>query len=61
VQGPGSIRAGDMAWSPDSRQIAFKGSVRDGKTEIALTSVDGSSKGFRVLTTQNADPDLGCC
>ena len=48
----------NMAWSPDSRQIAFKCLTKDGKSEIAVTSVDGSSKDFRVLMTENIDPDL---
>lgn len=46
-------------WSPDSRQICFKGSRKNGGTEMAITSVDGSSKGFRVITTDPVDTDFG--
>ena len=48
----------NAAWSPDSRQIAFKGAVKGGESEVAVTSVDGSSNGFRVLTTETTEPDM---
>lgn len=48
----------NAAWSPDSRQIAFKGKVKDSQFEVAITSVDGSSKGFRVVTTETTQPDM---
>ena len=48
----------NTAWAPNSRQIAFKGNVKGGQTEIAVTSVDGSSKGFRVVSSETFDPDM---
>ena len=48
----------NAAWSPDSRQIAFKGNVRGGQTEVAITSVDGSAKGFRVVSTETFDSEM---
>ena len=48
----------NTAWSPDSRQIAFKGNVKGGQTEIVITSVDGSAKGHRVVSAETFDPDM---
>lgn len=48
----------NMEWAPDSRQIVFKGSVRNGGVEVAIVSVDGSSKGFKVLTTEQTGTDF---
>lgn len=45
----------NMEWSPDSRQICFKGDVSGGK-EVGLASVDGSP--VRVLTTANVYEDF---
>ena len=42
----------NMGWSPDGREIIFKGDRRNG-SEAAITSVDGSSAGFRVVTSEN--------
>lgn len=42
----------NMEWSPDSEQICFKGKRLDEKTEVAIVTVDGSSRNFRVLTTE---------
>lgn len=42
----------NMAWSPDSRQIVFKGTGRDG-SQIAIVSVAGSDKGYQVVTDEN--------
>ena len=39
----------NMAWSPDSRQIIFKGNGRNG-SQIAIVSVEGSNKEYRVVT-----------
>ena len=47
-----------MEWSPDSRKICFKGNVKDGGYEMAITAVDGSSSGFQVLTTENINSDF---
>lgn len=48
----------NMEWSPDSQQICFKGRRQDEKTEVAIISVDGSSKNFRVLTTESVLADF---
>ncbi len=37
----------NMEWSPDSRQICFKGKVKGAGNEMAIANVEGSSKGFR--------------
>ena len=47
----------NMEWSPDSRQICFKGSLKSGGSELAITDVEGSSHGFQVLTNQPIEPD----
>ncbi|MFC1597684.1 M56 family metallopeptidase [Planctomycetota bacterium] len=39
------------AWSPDGKQICFMGRQQDGTQEIAVTSAQGTDKGFRVLLT----------
>ncbi|MBI1312626.1 DUF1583 domain-containing protein, partial [bacterium] len=51
----------NMEWSPDSRQICFKGRLRNQAEsyEVAITSIDGSPKGFGVLTTETTDTDFG--
>lgn len=51
----------NMEWSPDSQQICFKGRIRNAsdRYETAITSIDGSSQGFRVLTTETTDTDFG--
>jgi len=48
----------NYAWSADSRQVAFKGILKDGQSEVAITSADGSSKGFRMVTNETTEPDL---
>lgn len=49
----------NMEWSPDSRQIVFKGRLRDGSFEACITSIDGSSKSFKVLTKLSVGTDFG--
>ena len=49
----------NMEWSPDSQQIVFKGRLIDGTFETCITSLDGSDKEFRVLTTDSVDTDFG--
>ncbi len=49
----------NMDWSPDSKQICFKGSLKTGGSELAITNVEDSSKGFQVITAQPADSDAG--
>ena len=49
----------NMEWSPDSQQIVFKGRLTDGTFETCITSLDGSDKGFKVLTTDSVDTDFG--
>ena len=46
-----------MAWSPDSRQIIFKGNGRS-DSETAIVSVDGSSAEFRVVTSDDVSGDF---
>ena len=48
----------NMEWSLDSSEIVFLGHLRNGKSEVAITAVDGSSKGFRVITTDRVAPDF---
>lgn len=48
----------NTAWSRDNRRFAFKGNVKGGQTEVAITSVDGSSKGFRIVSEETFDPDM---
>lgn len=48
----------NTSWSPNSKQIAFKGNIKGGQTEIAMTSVEGSAKGFRVVSEDTFDPDM---
>jgi Tol biopolymer transport system component len=47
----------NMGWSPDSRQIIFKGDRRDG-SEAAIVSVEGSSTEFRIVTSENVSGDF---
>ena len=47
----------NMGWSPDSREIIFKGNHCNG-SEAAITSVDGSSTGFRVVTSKTVSGDF---
>ncbi|MEZ6122140.1 MAG: DUF1583 domain-containing protein [Planctomycetaceae bacterium] len=42
----------NMAWSPDSRQIIFKGDHRNG-AQIAIVSAEGSDTEFRIVTDEN--------
>lgn len=49
----------NMEWSPDSRQIVFRGELSDGSFETCVTSVEGSSQGFKVLTTLSVGTDFG--
>ena len=50
----------NMEWSPDSRRICFKAGLLSGSSyEVAVTSTEGSSRGFRVLTTETTDNDFG--
>ena len=48
----------NMDWSHDSSQICFKGNVIGGETELCITSVEGSSKGFKVITTKPVHEDF---
>lgn len=48
----------NMDWSHDSSQICFKGNIRDGETELCITSVEGSSKGFKVVTGESVSEDF---
>ncbi len=51
----------NLEWSPDSQQICFKGRVANSsdRYEVATTSIDGSSTGFRILTKETTDTDFG--
>ena len=51
----------NMEWSPDSQQICFKGRLASSSDsyEVATTSIDGSSKSFRILTKETTDTDFG--
>ena len=49
----------NLSWSPDSRHVVFKGELQSGGSETAMVSVDGSSKGFHVLTTQQTGNNFG--
>jgi len=49
----------NMSWSPDSRHVVFRGDRLTGGAETAMVSVDGSSKGFHVLTTQQTGNNFG--
>ncbi|MGI9472970.1 MAG: hypothetical protein ACR2NZ_15625 [Rubripirellula sp.] len=46
----------NMTWSPDSRQIAFKGKL-DGTHELAILSLDGPSQLNRRFATSNEMAD----
>ena len=48
----------NMEWSPDATKIVFLGHMRNGRSEVAITAVDGSSKSFRVVTTERVAPDF---
>jgi TolB protein len=47
-----------FAWSPDSRRICFKGSGPKGP-ELAIVSVAGSSKSFKVRFEGETGSDIG--
>jgi len=51
----------NMEWSPDSQLLCFKGRRRDqsDKYEVAITSIDGSSSVFRILTDETTNTDFG--
>lgn len=40
----------NMAWSPDSRQIIFYGNRRNGGSQTAIVSTEGSNKEYRVVS-----------
>ena len=48
----------NMEWSPDSSQICFKGKVKEGGTEMAITNVGGSLTGFTVITETEVVEDF---
>jgi Tol biopolymer transport system component len=52
----------NMEWSPDSRRLAFKGNLRvpvtGAASEMALTAVQGSTRGFQVLTLAQVQTDF---
>ena len=48
----------NMEWSPNSKQICFKGGLSTGGTELAMTDVAGSSHGFQILTNQSVESDI---
>ena len=48
----------NMEWSPDSRQICFKGKVQGAGNEMAIANVEGSSKGFSVVTSDEVVEDF---
>ena len=48
----------NMEWSPDSRQICFKGRVQGAGNEMAIANVEGSSKGFSVVTSDEVVEDF---
>jgi Tol biopolymer transport system component len=48
----------NMEWSPDSRQICFKGKVNGFANEMAITNVAGSSMGFSVVTSDEVVEDF---
>lgn len=48
----------NMEWSPDSRQICFKGKVKGAGNEMAIANVEGSSKGFSVMTSEEVAEDF---
>ncbi|HVX11160.1 MAG TPA: hypothetical protein VHC22_08270 [Pirellulales bacterium] len=46
-----------MCWSPDSRQICFKGANATGQEELVLVDAEGAERGIRVrYTTTNLFP-----
>jgi Tol biopolymer transport system component len=47
-----------MEWSPDGRQIVFKGDLKTGGSEVGVVSIDGSTKGIRVLTKEQTETDF---
>lgn len=47
-----------MEWSPDGRQVVFKGDLKTGGSEVGVVSIDGSTKGFRVLTKEQTGTDF---
>ena len=48
----------NMEWSPDSKQICFKGMLKSRTTEMAITEAAGSSKGFTVVTDAEVIEDF---
>ena len=48
----------NMEWSPDGKQICFKGKVIGEANEMAITAVVGSSKGFSVITNEEVVEDF---
>lgn len=47
-----------MEWSPDGQQVVFKGDLKSGGSEVGVVSIDGSTKGFRVLTKEQTGTDF---
>jgi len=50
------LRAGDPAWSPDARQVAFDGSSPGQTSDIYVVSVDGTN--LRNLTAGDPHPNV---
>ena len=46
----------NFAWSADSQTIAFKGTRKDGKPELAVVQADGASKGLKTVATGDMLP-----
>jgi len=47
-----------FAWSPDNRQICFRGQTDEKKLVVAAVDVKGSDKGFKVLLREHTDHRL---
>lgn len=46
----------NFAWSADSQTIAFKGTRKDGKPELAVVQAEGASKGLKTVATGDMLP-----
>ncbi len=46
----------NFAWSADSQTIAFKGTRKDGKAELAVVQAEGASKGLKTVATGDMLP-----
>lgn len=45
-------------FSPDGKRLCFKGTTSDGQEELAIVSVEGSSKGFNVRLKEKMGSNL---